>query len=222
VGQIVILVNDDMVIRTHGWDDVVRAMDSRFPDKIYLAYGNDLFKGKKLCSFPILSRRTCEILQEPFPEAYRGAFIDYHLLDIFKRLERGGHRRICYLEHLIFEHLHYRTGKAEFDATYRERDRFADDPVFLSLRELRSAGAKRLRAIIENGAVDMSSHRIPEPVSPSVFRPLWKCCRVILGDHELPWRWRAFLAYWFLGRFLASHWFRARHGRPAPGRSRST
>lgn len=216
-GQIIILINDDMVIRTSGWDEVVRGMDSRFPDKIYLAYGNDLFKGEKLCSFPILSRRTCEVLVEPFPDAYRGAFIDYHLLDIFKRVQHAGYHRICYLEHLIFEHMHYRTGKAQFDATYQKRDRFADDPVFLSLRDLRSAAARRLCAHIENKLPETADPGITEPVSPRpLIVPPPESRTSMLRDRELPFRWRSFLFFWFCGRYLASRWYRAVGARGSP------
>ena len=218
-GQIVILVNDDMVVQTDGWDVMVRELDDRFPDRIYLGYGNDLFKGRKLCSFPILSRTACEILGEPFPRAYQGAFIDYHLLDIFKRLERGGHSRICYLERLIFEHRHYRTGKAEFDATYQRRDRFADDPVFLALRDSRSAAAARLRAHVEGKPMNGTHARFVAPSgarSPTIA--LAGHCSAILRDDELPFRWRGFLFAWFCARSLASRWYRARGGRGSPAR----
>lgn len=86
-GEIVVLVNDDMVIQTQGWDEKLRELHRKIEDKIYLAYGNDLFKKGDLCTFPILSRQCCELLQQPYHTAYRGAFIDYHLMDIFKRLE---------------------------------------------------------------------------------------------------------------------------------------
>ena len=82
-GDVLILANDDMVIRTPGWDDRIRAMNAEFDDQIYLGYANDLFKKSRFCTFPILSRRTCEILADPYPTAYRRAFIDVHLFDIF-------------------------------------------------------------------------------------------------------------------------------------------
>lgn len=67
--EIIILVNDDMVIRTKGWDKKIRFVHERFGGGIYLAYGNDMFKGAKLCTFPILSRHTCGLSGEPYPVA---------------------------------------------------------------------------------------------------------------------------------------------------------
>lgn len=203
-GSIAVLINDDMVIRTQGWDDIVRALDSRFPDKIYLGYGNDLFKGSKLCTFPILSRKTCEILEKPFPVEYRGAFIDYHLLDIFKRLSHIGHNRICYLDHLVFEHMHFRACKCQFDETYQKRERYDDDPKFFQLRDERSRGARRLIQSIGRTQKlrgrDFGTFSRPS----SVFSALLAYAKAGLPDDELPLRWRLFLFVWFVGRYLAS------------------
>lgn len=204
-GDIVILVNDDMVIRTKGWDDIIRGVDAGIEDKIYLAYGNDLYKGEKLCSFPILSRRTCELLIDPFPENYKGAFIDYHLLDIFRRLQHAGYDRIRYLENVAFEHMHYRSGKAEMDATYKERNRFGDDGVFLALRDYREHSARHLIAAIRGEGADEM------PPAPDVAIVAVTFSQVLVGnigrfllDGSLPVRWKFFLYIWYLGRYLAS------------------
>lgn len=203
-GSIVVLINDDMVVRTRHWDDLIRGLDNRFTDKVYLGYGNDLFKGAKLCTFPILSRQTCNLLVEPFPRSYKGAFIDYHLLDIFKRIEHAGHARICYLENLVFEHLHYRTGKASFDETYQKRGRYDDDPVFFQLRNARSTGAERLLRSIDN-SLSLSRRDTKEFTAPaSVPGALARFADRLFLDDELPIRWRLFLYIWFVGRYLAS------------------
>lgn len=72
-GDVIILVNDDMVIQTKNWDLKIDDLHNSIEDQIYLAYGNDLFKGKDLCAFPILSRKKCELLKRPYPIEYRGA-----------------------------------------------------------------------------------------------------------------------------------------------------
>lgn len=204
-GDIVILVNDDMVIRTPGWDDKVRAMHASFPDGVYLAYGNDLFKGSKLCSFPILSRRTCELLMEPYPREYQGAFIDYHLLDIFKRLQHAGHDRIRYLADVIFEHMHYRSGKAAKDETYINRSRFADDPVFVALTYTRKQAAYRLLNTID-GRKPTDSPAVAQHGSypKSLWSAIVNFTRQFLFDRDLAFKWRLFLWYWFIGRYMAA------------------
>ena len=204
--NIIILINDDMVIQTPGWDRKIVEMDAEFTDKIYLAYSNDLNKGRSLCTFPILSRRTCELLVEPYPIVYQGAFIDVHLFDIFKRVQHAGFDRIRYLDDVIFEHLHYRNEKAAYDETYKKRGRFEDDQTFITMVGNRSTGAKRLLnellgeelpAFKKSECYESLPHGIPGAVSYFL--------RKFLFDRELPLRWRAFLGYWFIGRYLAAH-----------------
>ena len=205
-GDIIILVNDDMLIATQGWDTKIVDLDASIPDKIYLAYCNDLFKKRDLCTFPILSRRTCELLVEPYPKEYRGAFIDFHLFDIFKRLQHAGFDRIHYMDDVVFEHLHYRTGKAPFDETYGKRDRFADDPTFLALINSRQKSAERLLRILrgDNSQVLYSSERgAIEKVPETLFRAITTFTSDLLFDRSLPLRWRSYLWVWFIVRYMA-------------------
>jgi hypothetical protein len=209
-GDVLILANDDMVIRTLGWDDRIRAMNAEFEDQIYLGYANDLFKKSRFCTFPIMSRRTCELLADPYPAAYRRAFIDVHLFDIFKRLQHAGFDRIRYYDDLVFEHLHYRTGKAPYDETYgyARSGRFADDPTFIALTAIRSAAANRLISAIRNEPVAASSDTALQDEMPtSIASAVRLFSRRFLLDGKLPYRWRLFLWYWFIGRYLAANGF---------------
>jgi len=205
-GEIIVLVNDDMVIRTQGWDERLRQLDASVPDKIYLAYGNDMFKKGTLCTFPILSRKTCRVLREPYHRAYRGAFIDYHLMDIFKRLEHAGFARIFFLEDLVFEHLHYRTGKAPIDATYSARGRFDDDMLFVGLVPVRIASLNLLIETISE--VDASLVTLPayqpmeKPSNP--IQAFFLFTQLFLLDTTMPIRWRFFMWWWFGARYVAS------------------
>jgi len=204
-GEIIVLVNDDMVIRSKGWDERLRRLDESIPDGVYLAYGNDLFKGGRLCTFPILSRKCCDLLIDPYPVEYRGAFIDYHLMDIFKRLECEGVRRIHYLEDVVFEHLHFRAGKSEVDATYTQRGRFADDGDFLALIGVRQNAARRLAlAINERSLLGEGGGIADRHVPSNMFAMAWFLTQSVLFDRGLPIRWRFFLWYWFLGRHMAA------------------
>ena len=195
-GEIVILGNDDVVIQTRGWDRKVREMHAALQDQVYLAYPNDLFKGRRLSSFPILSRRACKLLVEPFPRAYLGAFIDQHLLDVFKRLEWRGHPRILYLEDIVFEHMHFRTGKGDLDAVYSGRGRFADDDTFLALRGARSAGAECLRAAIEGRPTAAANGPAPAGGTPRLLEST-------LLDRDIAPARRVKLFLWMLARRAA-------------------
>jgi hypothetical protein len=216
-GQIIVLVNDDVVIRTSGWDERLREADRRFADRIYLAYGNDLFKRQRIATFPILSRRACQILGEPYSAAYKGGLIDYHLFDIFKRLERLGHSRIAYLSSVVFEHLHYRTGKAPYDDTYRRRGRWDDDPTFMMLAGDRQASAERLADAI-GGPVTRPRARVTPPhgCPETTAAAIRLFAQAFLADSGLPVGWRVFLFTWYCGRFVAS---RQGASRPAANRA---
>ena len=209
-GDVIILANDDMVIRTKGWDDHVRSINAEFEDQVYLCYPNDLNKKGLFCTFPILSRGTCKLLADPYPSAYRRAFIDVHLFDIFKRLQHAGFDRIRYCDDLVFEHLHYRTGKAPDDETYRlaRKGRFADDPTFLSLTAKRSEAAARLISAIRNEPFAAGGDLTFQDEAPaSIASAVRFFSRRFLLDAELPYRWRLFLWYWFIGRYLAANGF---------------
>ena len=204
-GDILILANDDMVIRTPGWDDRIAQVDAEFADRIYLAYGRDLFK-TRVCTFPILSRRTCELLAEPYPAAYQGAFIDTHLFDLFKRLQKRGFDRIRYLHDVVFEHLHFRTGKAVRDATYLKRGRFQDDPTFIGMAAARSTGARRLlNSLCGEPLPAYRQTECREYAPTGLFSAVAYLSRHVLFDYELPLSWRSYVWCRFIGRYLASH-----------------
>lgn len=205
-GDIIMLVNDDMIIRTLNWDKKVIEFDASIPDKIYLAYGNDLLKKQGLCTFPILSRDTCKLLVEPYPKEYQGAFIDSHLFDIFKRLQHAGFSRIHYMEEVIFEHLHYRTGKAPFDETYAKRGRFADDSTFLALINSRQKSADRLLRTLrgdESQVLYSPERSALEKVPETLFEAILAFTQDLLFDRGLPLLWRSYLWVWFIGRYMA-------------------
>jgi glycosyltransferase involved in cell wall biosynthesis len=148
-GRYVMLVNDDLIFRTPHWDRRVLETASRFADEIAIIYGNDLDQGAAVPTFPIVSRRVCELLGEICPSGYRHLHIESHLLDIFKQLARLGHKRICYLDDVIFEHMHYVVGKSALDTTYAKKNQRLDDLLFIALDEERAFAAKILARCIE-------------------------------------------------------------------------
>ena len=114
-----------------------------------MAYPNDTQTGHKMCTFPIMSRKTCEILSKPIPIEYEGLYIDIHNFDIFIRLKHLGENRMFYLENIIFEHNHFINGEVRPDASYSHKKRFTDATTFISLREIRQFSAKRLLSATE-------------------------------------------------------------------------
>src|SRR5207249_4787352 len=80
-GDFVMLLNDDVVARTPGWDDKVLARLRRFADGIVLVHVNDTLLREHLCTFPIVSRTFCELAGGVCPEEYVRYRIDDHVED---------------------------------------------------------------------------------------------------------------------------------------------
>ncbi len=130
-GEVIFFSNDDVIFRTSSWDTRLLREVSAQPSSIYLMYPNDIFKGPKLCTFPILNRELLLKYPEILPRQYLGAFMDLHIMDIFKAYYSGS--SIKYLDKIVCEHVHYRTNTALLDTTYTQRDRFGDDGHFIEL-----------------------------------------------------------------------------------------
>ena len=144
---------------------------------------------------------------EPYPKEYRGAFIDFHLFDIFKRLQHAGFDRIHYMDDVVFEHLHYRTGKAPFDETYGRRGRFTDDPIFLSLINSRQKSSERLLRVLRSDKSQVlysPELGVIEKVPETLFKAMAAFTSDLLFDRSLPLRWRLYLCVWFIGRYMVA------------------
>jgi hypothetical protein len=203
IGNIIVLLNDDVIVKTDCWDRLVRNIHHQYEDGVYLSYGNDLHKGRKISTFPILGRRTCELIAQPFPKEYAGALIDYHIFDVFKRIEKRGYHRIAYLPELIFEHMHFRAGKATADKIYQRRNRYQDDKVFINLSELRRIQAERLVNCIENMPFKTNKASAYLYKDSSVCESWINLFKKFAINSDLPFRWRIFLFVWLYARVLA-------------------
>lgn len=146
----VMLMNDDVIFRTQGWDNSVRQAFLAFDDTIALVYGNDLYQKGSMGTFPILSRTTCEAMGGVCPEEYKCSHIDTHLSDIFRKLASMGYKRNVYLSDVIFEHMHYEVGKSNMDEIYRAKNPQIDELAYICWEEERRWIANRLAAYIEN------------------------------------------------------------------------
>ena len=151
-GRYVMLINDDAIFRTPGWDRRVIGAFARFPDEVALVYGNDLDQRQSRPTFPIVSRAVCDVIGSICPRGYYGLHIESHLFDIFRRLAALGADRIVYLGDVVFEHTHYARRESGLATTYRHRNKVHDDVLFFALDQERCRSARRLHRFITSPA----------------------------------------------------------------------
>lgn len=194
-GDIIMLMNDDLVFLTPGWDNIIKDFALTIPDDIFLAYPDDM-EGAKNSTFPILSRKACEILSRPYPIEYESLYIDTHIFDIFTRLAHLGKKRMFFLDNVVFDHRHFINGKVRPDASYSHKNRFQDAVTFISLRHIRQVSAQRLVSVIEDRPLpDLPEHfKLEEPPQSLAFA-FYKYFFIFLKDYGLPLDWRLL---WFI------------------------
>jgi glycosyltransferase involved in cell wall biosynthesis len=151
-GRYVMLINDDVVLRTSGWDSTIATIFARYPDDVALVHVNDLLFREKLCTFPIQSRKVCLELGICQPD-YQRYKIDDDVYAIYYMLAYLGHKRIVYLPEVIFEHENFEQLKREHHKTQDSLYIAEDDKVYLPnpkfhehdarIFEARLAGRKR-------------------------------------------------------------------------------
>lgn len=158
VGRYIMPVNDDLILRTPGWDEQIREAFRLFPDDIALIHVNDLLFKERLCTFPMVSRRACEAIG--FCErGYNRYRIDDHIYDVYNLLAYLGHKRLVYLPDVVFEHENYATEGEQAENTYVAEDNKVyvankeimakDAALFDSKMEERKQAAMRLAGIID-------------------------------------------------------------------------
>ena len=198
-GKYIMLLNDDVIIRTPGWDDKILACFRSYADEIVLVHVNDLIFKERLCTFPFVSRRFCDLAGELCPEEYHRHRIDDHIYNIFNLLGVMGRTRIVYLPDVVFEHEHYTLsllGRRKYGMQGRIRKE--DARLFERLLPQRKKTAVNLMAYIDGFArtdtavnrerildtvKDSNSIRKPEFVNtrPEGFRPNSTNTRVTIG-----------------------------------------
>ncbi|MCB1067849.1 MAG: hypothetical protein KDK56_06655 [Simkania sp.] len=147
-GEILMLVNDDILIRTKCWDTYLIEAAKKFPDGICMMHTRDGYKDASFPLFPILTQKGIELIEDPYPSEYCGDCIDSHLFDIFLRLKDLGENRIVYIPEVLFEHMHFSVGKAPIDALYQRRSRTRGNQTFYSYWKQREQIAQLLLAKI--------------------------------------------------------------------------
>ena len=105
-GRYLMLLNDDVVVRTAGWDaQLAQRLFERYSDGIVLAHVNDLIFRDRLCTFPVLTREFCELAGGVCRPEYRRYWIDDHIHHVFDLIHLLGYTRRIFLPDVIFEHL---------------------------------------------------------------------------------------------------------------------
>ena len=164
LGRILMMLNDDVVFRTNGWDLAVKKAFDAFDDDLALVYGNDLDQGERVPTFPFITRRACEVMGQLVPDGYLNLHLESHLQDIFRELRELGHDRMVYLPDQVFEHCHHRIGKAAPDQTSKKKDSAFDSHLFLSLAEERKDRAHTLARAINPPATEGPEFTVIIPV----------------------------------------------------------
>jgi len=161
-GTIIMMGNDDLVWKSHGWDFILRERilnEYRSIDDFYVAWADDMSgKSDKHCAFPIVSRNWCETLGYFTPEYFHFLWNDTWIFDIGKKADC-----LFYLPDIKIEHKHFSFRKSEYDETYRRHrvgkeaklKRIEDEQLFNTLEDMRSNDALIVRkAIKEQNVLD--------------------------------------------------------------------
>jgi hypothetical protein len=158
-GDWVMLLNDDVIVRTHGWDATALKCAARFPDPFALLHVNDTLIRHHFCVFPLVSRAFYELCGEVCPAAYRRYRIDDHIEDVFNLLALLGERRSVYLPDVIFEHDNA-VQHPEAGAVYESEPAILalDAPTFEALLPARKELALRVLQAIDPNA-DLAAAR---------------------------------------------------------------
>lgn len=185
-GQFVMLLNDDVIVRTKDWDEKVLSVFKSFPDGITLVHVNDKIFQEKLCTFPFVSRAFCEEAGGICPLDYVRYRIDDHIYNVFNLLSVLGKTRIIYLPDVIFEHTNTiitASGQAEYKPNEAIHD--VDTKRFDELLPARKELAIRLAALIDqhlSGELSILRRKLLEPVTDSVALRIPEHMRVS-SDH---------------------------------------
>jgi glycosyltransferase involved in cell wall biosynthesis len=145
-GDFIMLMNDDVIVKTRKWDRRVSSCLRRYPDGIVLIHVNDTLFQEGMCTFPLVSRTYCELAGGICPTDYLRYRIDDHVEQVFNLLGVLGERRIAYLPDVIFEHdkfIETRAGERKYYLD--ERLELLDEPRFAGYFEARKELALRLR-----------------------------------------------------------------------------
>lgn len=128
--DIVVLVSDDMIPQSSGWDEVIRThMKAYFPDTHGLLWFNDGCQGDKLNTLCIYGRKMYERLGNLYEPCYKSLFCDTELTD---RCRTGDLAPYCrYIPYCIIRHEHPGAGYTQnMDTLYAINQKYWNDDMY--------------------------------------------------------------------------------------------
>ncbi len=154
-GNHLMLLNDDVIVRTRNWDKKIAAALHRFPDGIVLVHVNDTLFQDGMCTFPLVSRTYCDLAGGICPPDYLRYRIDDHVEQVFNLLGALGENRIVYLPNVVFEHDKYVTtanGQRQYflDKGIEARDALRFAALFPARKELALKLKSRIPSEMDN------------------------------------------------------------------------
>lgn len=108
--EVVGLINDDVRMRTQGWDALVY---NEIRGSTALVYGRDGIQNEALCTQPFFSAHVAVDIGLLAPPPPFRCLLDNFWWEIFRAIGR-----LRYRPGLFTEHLHFTVGKAAMDKTY--------------------------------------------------------------------------------------------------------
>lgn len=108
--EVVGIMNDDVRMRTPGWDRIVL---DRMDGKIGLVYGRDGIQDERLCTQPFISAEAIVRAGCLAPSCMEHSLVDNLWMEVFRSLGA-----LHYEPALFTEHLHYTVNKSPMDSTY--------------------------------------------------------------------------------------------------------
>ena len=136
---------DDLIFRTQGWDDAVRAAFDAVPDRIAFVHGDDGHWGGTLGTHGFLHHRWVEAVGYFLPPYFSCDYNDTWLTEVADAIGRH-----VYLPDVLVEHMHPAFSKGPWDQTHEERAArgLRDDVagLYARLAPERARDAEKLRA----------------------------------------------------------------------------
>lgn len=151
-GELLMVVGDDVMFRTSGWDEKVIEVAKRFPDGLFIA-APDNGDGKERVNHWCTGRQWLDLFGWVHPEHFEHFSADEWVQEVAKPCGR-----LVYMRDVLLEHMHKKYKKSPNDATYdSKREKAADGSsmssrdqlLFAKLAPERAADIEKLRSAIQ-------------------------------------------------------------------------